>query len=168
MFVAAQIFGAGAMISLFLLYQQKTRNRMLAAKLAADIFWVIHYLCLGGIAGAIPNFVGIFRELVFLQRKQKKWASLPLWPILFLAAGWGLGLRSFQSLFDLLPIGASTFVTLSLWIDRPRLTKIISIPVSAAFLIYDLHIGSYIGIANESIAIFSICLYFFKARRSEP
>jgi len=116
---AAQILGAGAMISLFLLYQQKSRTRMLAAKLSADLFWVFHYLLLGGIAGAIPNFIGIFRELIFLQRKRKKWAGILLWPILFIALGWGLGIRSLQSPFDLLPLGASTVVTVSLWIDRP-------------------------------------------------
>jgi len=168
MFIAAQIFGVGAMISLFLLYQQKTRSRMLAAKLSADLFWVVHYLCLGAVAGAIPNFVGTFRELIFLQRKRKKWAGLLLWPVLFIGINWALGIRSFRSPFDLLPIGASTFVTLSLWIDRPRLTKLVSLPVSAAFLIYDCHVGSYAGIVNEAVAILSILIYFVKARRTNP
>lgn len=67
----AQMFGLLAMASLFLIYQQKKRKNMLAFKLSADICWVIHYLCLGGIAGMIPNAVGIFREIIFLFRKRK-------------------------------------------------------------------------------------------------
>ena len=70
--LVAQLFGIGAMVSLFLIYQQKTRRGMLLAKLSADVFWVIHYFLLGGWAGLIPNAVGIFRELIFLHRKQKK------------------------------------------------------------------------------------------------
>ena len=165
--VLAQVFGIGAMVSLFLLYQQKKRTRMLTAKLSADVFWVAHYLCLGGTAGAIPNAVGILRELIFLKRKDARWAGLVLWPILFSLINWSLGIASFDSPFDVLPIAASTFVTISLWIDNPRLTKLISIPVSAAFLAYDIHIGSYIGVINESIAIGSIVLSFIREHRKE-
>lgn len=160
-----QVFGIGAMVCLFLIYQQKTRRNILFCKLGADICWVVHYLMLGGIAGAIPNGVGIFRELIFLHRKSKKWAASLLWPIFFILVGWGLGLRTFHSFYNVLPIAASTFVTISLWIDDPRLTKMISLPVCAAFFLYDLSIGSYIGMVNESISIISIAVSFAKERK---
>ena len=63
------------MISLFIGYQQNERKKLVAAKLSADAFWVVHYLLLGGIAGMIPNFIGIFREIVFINRENKKWAD---------------------------------------------------------------------------------------------
>jgi len=162
--IAAQLFGIGAMVSLFLIYQQTSRVKMLASKLCADVFWVIHYYLLGGYAGMIPNFVGIFRELVFIQRKDKKWANIIIWPILFILINWGLAIRTFSSIYNLLPITASTFVTVSLWINNPRLTKLISIPISIAFLIYDIFVASYIGIINESISVVSIVIYFIKER----
>ena len=161
----AQAFGVGAMISLFLIYQQKSRRAMIAAKLSADVFWVAHYLCLGGIAGMIPNLVGIFRELIFINRKRKRWAAHVIWPILFILINWGLGFRTFHSAFNVLPIAASTFVTVSLWIDNPRMTKIISAPVSLAFLIYDIYVGSYIGVVNETVAIVSIIISFIKEHK---
>ena len=161
--IIAQIFGLGAMVSLFLIYQQKSRNKLIIAKLSADIFWVAHYFCLGGTAGMIPNFIGIFRELVFINRKTKKWASYIIWPIIFIIINWLLGFRTFHSWYNLLPITASTFVTISLWINNPKLTKIISIPISSAFLIYDIFIGSHIGVINETISICSIIIYFINA-----
>lgn len=164
--LTAQLFGIGAMISLFLIYQQNDRRKLIAAKLSADAFWVAHYLCLGGIAGLIPNFVGIFRELVFINRRESNWASHRFWPVLFILTNLSLGIYSFSSSFDLLPISASALVTLSLWLKNPRLTKIISIPVSAAFMLYDFHIGSYVGVVNESIAIGSIIISFLKELRS--
>ena len=163
----AQLFGIGAMVSLFLIYQQKSRGRLLLCKLSADIFWVAHYLCLGGTAGMIPNAVGIARELVFLQRDRHRVFGLALWPILFIGTGWALGARTFHAWYNLLPIAASTAVTLSLWIRNPRLTKIISAPVSSAFLVYDLLIGSYVGVVNESIAILSISISFIKEKASK-
>ena len=160
--VIAQLCGVGAMISLFLVYQQKSRRGMLFAKLSADVFWVIHYLFLGGIAGMIPNAVGILRECVFVNRKSRKWASCIAWPAAFILLNWGLGFRTFHAWYNLLPITASTFVTVSLWLDNPKLTKLISIPISATFLVYDVFVGSYVGIVNESIAIVSIILFFVK------
>ena len=156
------IFGIGAMISLFMSHQGKTRKGILAGKLSADLFWSAHYISLGALAGVIPNFVGIFREIVFINRKRHRWAGKALWPVLFIGINLTLGILSFDAWYDLLPITASAFVTVSLWMDNPRLTKCISIPVSGAFLLYDIFVGSYIGIVNESIAIFSIILFFYK------
>lgn len=163
----AQIFGLGAMLSLFLIYQQKSRKKMIIAKLSADICWMAHYFCLGGTAGMIPNAIGIFRELIFMNRKTARWAGSVIWPILFIAVNWGLGVSTFHSAINILPIAASTFVTVSLWIDNPRLTKLISLPVSLAFMIYDVYIGSYVGIVNETVSILSIILFFLKERRSK-
>ena len=163
--ITAQIFGFFAMLSLFLIYQQKSRKRMIMAKLSADVFWVAHYLCLGGIAGMIPNAVGIFRELVFVNRKDKAWANKIIWPILFITINFGLGISTFHSFYNILPIAASAFVTVSLWIDNPKLTKIITIPVCIAFMIYDFYVKSYIGMINESISIVSIIMFFIKERK---
>ena len=136
--IIAQLFGLFAMICLFAIYQQKNRKGIIFSKLCADVCWVVHYLCLGGIAGMIPNAIGIFREFIFINRKEKKWASKVFWPVIFIIINWALGAGTFHSWYNLLPITASTFVTLSLWIDNPRLTKLISIPISASFLIYDI------------------------------
>jgi len=163
--IFAQLFGIGAMICLFLIYQQKTRKRIILLKLCTDVCWVLHYLMLGGVAGMIPNFIGIFREIIFIHRKDKKWAGIAIWPALFIIINWCWGFTTFSSLFNILPIAASTVVTVSLWIDNPKLMKIISIPVSLSFLIYDIFIGSYIGIINESTAICSIVISLISTQK---
>ena len=157
------ILGFGAMISLFLIYQQNSRKKILMCKLSADIFWILHYFSLGARAGMIPNLVGIFRELVFINRKTKKWANTPLWVALFISANFILGICSYKEWYDIVPIIASAYVTVSLWIDNPYLMKLISIPVSFAFLVYDIFVLSYVGIINESIAIVSIIIYIIKS-----
>ncbi len=160
MFWIAQFFGLGAMISMFLQYQQRKRTGIIACKLSADVFWVSHYLCLGAFSGIIPPFVGIFREIVFINRKSKRWAGSIVWLFVFIALNWVLGVLTFENLIDVFLIIASSVVTISLWIDNPRLTKLISLPVALTFMIYDISIGSYIGAVNESIAITSIIISF--------
>lgn len=160
--VLVYIFGIGAMIALFSIYQQASRKRLLVSKLIADVCWVIHYLCLGAYGGAIPNFVGIFRELVFVNRENKKWANLPVWPLVFILTNLLLGLRTFALPINLLPILGSAFVTVALWLKKPILTKILSFPVSTAFLIYDIFVGSVIGVISESISLVSIMIALIK------
>ncbi len=162
--ILAWIFGLGAMIALFSIYQQKERRRLILSKLCADVCWIIHYLCLGAYGGMIPNVVGFFRELTFIQRDKKRWASSIFLPIIFILINLGLGITTFKEPINILPICASTFATISLWLRRPRLTKLVSMPASLAFLVYDCFVGSYIGIVNESIAIFSIILYFLREK----
>ncbi len=163
----SSLFGFGAMVSLFAAYQQKKRSRLILAKLCADVCWVCHYGLLGATAGMIPNFLGIFRELIFMQRGRKQWANHWGIPLFFILCGWALGLHTLDAWFHILPIAASTFVTVSLWLKKPGLTKLVTIPVCLAFLLYDLFVGSYMGIVNESLSILSILLSFGKDRLSE-
>lgn len=156
------LFGLGAMLSLFMIYQQKTRQGILKCKLSADIFWVVHYFALGAWAGMIPNFVGIFRELVFVNRKEKKWAQTPVWAGIFILINFCWGFISFENWYDIIPITASSFVTIALWLNNPKRTKIISAMASAAFLTYDIFVMSYMGIISESISIISVIIYFIK------
>ena len=95
--ILSWIYGVGAMRSLALAYQQQKRKKMIFFKLCADVFWVVHYVCLGAFSGAVPNFIGIFRELVFIRRGHKKWADSPAWLILFIVLNFVLGFFTLQS-----------------------------------------------------------------------
>ena len=164
--IIGQMFGIGAMLSLYLSYQQAERKKFIFGKLSADVCWVIHYLLLGAYGGMIPNFIGIFRELIFIHRGEKHWASHKIWPIFFIVFNWILGISTFSSLINILPIAASTFVSLSLWCKNANVSKLILIPVCISFLVYDSFVGSWTGVINESISILSIIIYFIKNREA--
>jgi len=158
-------FGICAMLSLFLIYQQKSRKNIILCKLSADIFWVAHYLLLGAVGGMIPNAVGIFREIVFYNRNTHKWARSPVWVAVFIIINLALGINTFSTWYNVIPIVASSFVTVSLWINKPNLTKLITIPICISFLIYDIFVNSYMGIINEIISLISIFIYFAKNKK---
>lgn len=164
MYILSQLAGLCAVCSLLYSYQQKKRKNLLILKLAADISWVGHYLLLGAYAGIVPNFVGIFREMVFINSEKHKWANTPLWPAVFLCLNLTLGILSFDVPIDALPIIASVFVTISLWLKNPNFTKLLIIPACTLFLIYNLYIGSLVGAANETMSIVSIIIYFIRRK----
>lgn len=165
--IVIHIFGICAMLSLFLIYQQKSRKNIILFKLSADIFWVAHYFLLGAVGGIIPNVVGIFREIVFYNRNTKKWARTPVWVAVFIIINFALGLNTFSVWYNIIPIIASSFVTVSLWINRPNLTKLITIPVCISFLVYDIFVNSFMGIVNEIISLISIFIYFKRNKKEK-
>lgn len=138
------------------------RKNLIICKLIADVSWATHYFCLGAYGGIVPNFVGIFRELIFVKREDKKWANSPIIPVIFILINFGLGIFTFKEPINVLPIVASALVTISLWLKKPMLIKITTIPVNIMFLIYNLVVGSYIGAFNETLSMLSIAIYFIK------
>lgn len=158
--ITAQIIGFCGTYMLITLYQQNDHRKLLIKKLFADILWFIHYLLLGAWAGSIPNLVGILRESLFITNC-KKTNSFVL-PLIFISINWGLAILSRDSSLSALPICASTLVTISLWVKSPALTRILSIPVCITFIIYDIFVGSYAGILNETLSLFSIAVSIFR------
>ena len=163
--VVAWASGIIAMSSLFYTYQQKDRKHILIGKMIADSFWGIHYFLLGAYAGMIPNLVAIARELVFMQRGKKKWASGIWVPIFFIIVNFSLGVSTFKVWYNVLPIVGTMVVAIALWIKNPRITKLILLPVVSAYLTYNIFVGSYIGIVNEIVGLISLILYFVRSKK---
>ncbi len=159
--IIAQLIGLGGTYMLFTLYQQKERKKLLLRKLCADVLWGIHFVMLGAWAGAIPNLMGIFRETVFLH-SDKKWANSFVWPVLFIVISWILAIISWKSALGLLPMCASTLVTISMRVEKTKTTRILSVPICLAFLTYDFFVASYAGMINESISLVSIFIAIFR------
>lgn len=150
------------MVALFASYQQKTAKRLTFCKLTADVAWIFHYLFLGAYTGIVPNAVGIFRESIFVRRKEKKWANHPIFPILFILTGWGVGMLTFVGPISFLPLAASTVVTLGLWTQNALVCKLACMPASISFLIYDIYVGSPVGIVAEAFSLCSLAIFFIR------
>ncbi len=167
MYIFSQLFGLGAIIFLFAGYQQNIRIKFLMCKLSADVCWAGHYLLLSAYAGMIPNFVGIFREIIFISSEKHRWANNPLWLIVFLCINLILGAFNYNSLIDVFPIIASVFITISMWIKKLNITKILLSVACTLFLLYNYSIGSLIGVINETISIISIIIFFVRRKNNE-
>ena len=167
--VIAYIFSIIAMISVFIMGQQKGKNKLLIFKLVSDACWAIHYFLLGAIGGVIPNFVGVFRDIAFSKREKNKFFSGVYMPVFFIAVNFIIGVFTFSQPINILPICASALATISLWISKPKFVKILLLPVFILFLVYDLLIRpiSYVGIINQTVGIISIIIFFIKKAKTK-
>lgn len=153
--ILAQAIGLLGMGTLFIMYQQSSKKRYLAFKLLSDVVWATHYLLLSAIGGAIPNIMGIARELIFMN-EGKKWANKKIWAAVFIILNTAFALSLTRSAIQFMPIVASALVTVSLTFKNTKNIRLITVPISITFLIYDILVGSWAGALNESISLISI------------
>lgn len=150
----SNIFGMLGICSTVLIYQQKTRKCLVLSKLLSDVIWFLYYFSLPAYSGAAIAVIGMIREIVFVN-KEKKWAKHPLWLVFFLVLSFGCAVFTWKKAFILLPCIASAVSVISFWIGNPRLSRILSYPISACMLTYDVACGAVLGIVNELFTVIS-------------
>lgn len=158
-------FGLTGIIANMIIYWQKDREKLLFAKLFADIVWTAHYSLLGAPTGAVTCGISILRETVFLNKKHR-WAQSNLWLILFILISATFGIVSWKNVINIFPICASILSVFSFAIGKPGLSRILQIIISVLFLAYDIYVMSYAGIINEVCTLTSvaIALVYFKRK----
>jgi len=160
MSVFASFFGILGIVANLAIYKQNNRQRLLTAKLIADILWTFHYAFLSAWSGAAICGIGIMREMIFIhnQRQEKK---NKLWLIFFLTCAIISAAFTWKNVFSILPACASFVSVVSFWIGNPVLTRILQFPISIAFLTYNIISLSYTGILNElmTLTILIIVIY---------
>lgn len=150
--VFAWIFGISGIIANLIIYQQKNRNKLLKAKLAADILWTLHYAFLSAWSGSAVCALGILRETIFINN-QRRWAKSRAWLNFFLMCTILSAVFTWKNIFSILPACASLISVISFWIGKPALTRLLQFPISATFLTYDIISLSYSGIFNELLTL---------------
>ena len=153
--IAAQVVGAIGILTSALIYQQKTRRRLIAFKLISDVIWGAHYAMLGAFSGMAICIIAVFRELIFINREDKKWAQHIIWPIIFVSAALSTAALTWNGPISILPAVASATSVIGFWIGKPRLSRILVFPITALMITYDVLSGSYAGLLNEAISVTS-------------
>lgn len=169
MIILSNIFGALGLCATVVIYQQKNRRSLLISKLASDVIWFLHYFFLGAYSGAAVAAIGACRELVFMNR-DKRFTKSKLWLPVFIIAAIACTVFTWKNVFSALTGLASCLAVISFFIGKPRLSRIIALPISGCMMIYDVASGSMLGIVNEVFAITSSLVGIFiidKKRRQD-
>lgn len=70
--IIAQIIGLVAMFFNLFSYQQKTRKGAIICQLFGTILFTINFFMLGATVGAIMNFIGALRAVIFINKEKLK------------------------------------------------------------------------------------------------
>lgn len=153
-----QIVGFVAMGIIVISYQQKTHKNILVFQMVSGLLFTAHYVLIGAYTGAIMNLVGAFRSLVYSNRGSKKWATPLIWPILFSVAFLISGILTWENSFSVFPLIAMITSSVVLWIEKPKVNRMLSLPTSTCWLIYNIKTQSIPGIATEIFVLASIII----------
>ena len=135
-------------------YQQKKRERLLIFKLISDVVWMFHYGLMGNYSGAAVATIGIARESTFLVTDKKGINRKPFLLVFLGCACFSVWL-TWSGWYSVLPATASFLSVISFWQQKPRVSRLLALPISACMLTYSIMVSSYAGIANEVFTVSS-------------
>lgn len=155
-----QAIGLVAIAVSYLIYQQKSRGKMVAVKLVTDFLWVAHHLAILSYPAAATTSVSVFRELLFLPQKSIRYRKflVPLFSLFFLGAAF-LAWRDFFSIF---PAIASCLTTVAFGSNRVKIIRLFTLCASVSMMTYAVHYFSLPTIINETLVQSSIIIAFAK------
>lgn len=161
MYYIAQVVGFLGMASCFMIYQQNERKKLLIWKFISDFLWFAHYVLLGGFSGAAVCIIAMIRETVYLN-EGKKWANKKVWICILFALNIPFVISTWNGIMSIFPTFASYTAICAFAMQKPKLTRVLGIPVSIFMIIYDIFTGSIAGLINESVSISSTVIGFFR------
>ena len=145
--IIIQAIGAVGYSLLALSYFKKVKKQILLMQIFAYIFFVIHYYLLNGITGAVCNSIGLFALIsIYLFDKynlKNKTITVGLFIILLLIAN----IITFQNIYSIFPLVASTIVLISFIDNNENNIRIVGIIAAICWLIYAIVYKSYVAIA---------------------
>lgn len=154
MFLTAQFIGVvGIFLNMFI-YQQKNRRNLLLCKLLSDIASLASFLLLGAFSGAAIALIGCFRELTFLKYSKDSVTGKAMMG-LFIIVSLICTAITYEDLTSILPAIASILSIIGFSQGNPRLSRIMSFPISLCMGSYSVVVASYTGVANEILTILS-------------
>ncbi|MDD9952888.1 MAG: YgjV family protein [Candidatus Woesearchaeota archaeon] len=154
--ILAQGIGFVGLLCNVALFQLNKRSHMLWMKILASIFFFIHYILLSAATGALMNVVAGVRTYIFKQRTKESWANNKLWLYFFVAVVWVFVLITWNGPVSLLPGIGMTLGTYAFWSKAPRAIRILNILATPCWFTYSFFVGSYAGMASDTITFISI------------
>lgn len=162
----AFVVGILAVILYFLGYLQKTRRRIIFLNATSRGLYILQYILLGALEGAVLDVAGIVSSLLaqkkdvpFIKKHQKLFFVLV--NLLIVA----MGLLLYQNIFSLMPIIGVLLHTSAFWIDDERRIRQVSLLGSPFWLIYNFVSGAYGSCIGDVLSIISIVVAMIKYDR---
>jgi len=155
MFILAQILSFIAMLVNMVAVQLKTKKQILLTIVASNLLFIISYILLGAYVGAITcGIVAI--EIIINTILEDKGKKTPIYLIIvYLIISILIGIFTFGSLVDLLPIIASILFIFTLVQSKESSVRLLILGNLISWVIYDMFVKAYLAGASDSFVILS-------------
>ena len=143
--IYAQIFGAIAVILLFLSYLKTTKTKYLFLQVLCNIFFVMQFYCLNAFSAVGICIITIFKSLAFYKYESQNKEIPIIFLIVFELITIAFGIYIYTDFNSILPIIISCIYTYGTWQKNLRVTYSIGTLASIIWIFYDYIIGAYVA-----------------------
>lgn len=154
-------------VAMYLLgYLQKTRKRIVLFNATSRALYILQYLLLSALEGAVLDVAGIISSL-FAQKKDKPFVRKHLkWVILgvnLLIVG--MGLLTYRNVFSLLPVCGALLHTGAFWLSDEKRIRQVSLLGCPFWLAYNLLSGAYGSCIGDLLSIGALLVSMYRYNR---
>ena len=159
-FYIAQGIGFISMILAFISFQQNEKKKFLFIQAACGAAFALHFFLLSAFTGVAMNFIAIPRGLIFAQEYEKK--KQLFFTILFIGLFMVFGIITWEGPMSIFPIMGMSLSTVVFSLKKPGHIRLLSLPISLFWVIYNIVSLSVAGVITESFVILSILIAIFR------
>lgn len=166
-YLTSQILIIIVYILICITYFCKNRKKILIVNIFAHIFQALSFLLLNGLTGVSMNIVYVIRDSFFMidekNRKSKVLNKRDYFILLILILIITIfTIFTYNGWPSLLSVAATTISTIAIWQKNTKYYKLLGIPVSLAWLGYDIYLKSFFAIILESILLIVTIIGYLK------
>ena len=153
-YVVSQIIGIVGFIFLGISNLTKTRKKIILFQILSCFTFSIHYFLINALTASILNLIGVFRGIMFYNKKQEN-NKYKLYFIGYILLYLVVGIITYNNFFSIFPIVAYILYTISVFNEKEINMKIINLTISFMWIVYDISYMSYGGIISDILMIFT-------------
>ena len=170
-YIISQVFTVIMYILLGITFYVKERKVVLILNFIATISIAIAYILLGAWTGLAMCIVVIIRNTIFLldEKKNGKRDRINKTDIIILIVLYTISIVSavfsYDGIFSLLSVAATMLNTYSVWQKDIKIYKLLGMPTSMLWILYNTYIMSIFGIILESLLLICSTTGYILERR---
>ena len=169
--IIPQIVGIFAVVLFLLSYQLKRRRDIIICNATSRTLYVLQYLLLGAISGAVLDVVGVFASVVAQKKDHpfiKKHIRLAFVFVNAMIVAAGLSICILRhSVLDLLPMVGVLFQIGAFWPSDEKIIRRISLAAAPFWLAYNLASAAYGSAIGDLLSMASIVVAMIKYREKK-
>lgn len=158
-----QAIGFLAVIMYLVSFQFKSNRTLVSFQLAGNLLFALQFLLLGAASGSLSLLVSSIRNILLLNRGHWGWVNRRGFAAFFCVCYGLVAILTWEGPLSLLALLPSLSGTLSFWLNSARLIRLSNLFCACpCWLAYDILIGSWGGVLNETITMASILISIYR------
>lgn len=170
-YVISQVITIVIYLILAMSYYSKNRGKILILNFAALSLKIIVYSLLEAWTGLSMTIVSIIMNVIFIVEYRKNKDSINKNDILILITIYVISIIftifTYSGFFSLFSVFATMVYIFSVWQKSKSVYKILGIPISILWIVYNIYIKSIFGIMLETLLLICSCVgYILDIRKN--